>query len=150
MQQRPVEEAGTCSRSAAWRRCVRVQPLLRVGRPSPGRFPDSAPLALRIGTPDQPSIWTRREGQPQQASNPPVNSLTLVLYLVGSSVPWLGQNDAGTRHSTPDCSQIVHGCVVSFLQDLDLEHDFHIRKPMRVVREPDRVAPYKKGFRHGC
>ena len=50
-------------------------------RPPPGRFPASAPLALRIGTPDQPSIWTRREGQPQQASNPPVNSLTLVLYL---------------------------------------------------------------------
>ena len=49
------------------------------------------------------------EGQPQQASDPPVNSLTLVLYLVGSSVPWLGQNDAGTRYSTPDCSQIVHG-----------------------------------------
>ena len=40
---------------------------------------------------------------------------TLVLYLVGSSVPWLGQNDAGTRDSTPDCSQIVHGCVVSLL-----------------------------------
>ena len=26
---------------------------------------------------------------------------------------------------------------------------YPIRKPMRVVREPDRVAPYKKGFRHG-
>ena len=55
------------------------------------------------------------EGQPQQASDPPVNSLTLVLYLVGSSVPWLGQNDAGTRYSTLNCSQIVHGCVVSLL-----------------------------------
>ena len=55
-----MEEAGTCSRSAVWRRRVRIPPPLRVGRPSPGRFPASAPLALRIGTPDQPSIWTRR------------------------------------------------------------------------------------------
>ena len=54
------------------------------------------------------SGWTR-------TNNPPVNSLTLVLYLAGSSVPWLGPNDAGTRHSTADCSQIVHGCVVSLL-----------------------------------
>ena len=54
---------------------------------------------------------------PTRMTVPPlqVNSLTLVLYLVGSSVPWLGQNDAGTRYSTPDCSQIVHGCVVSLL-----------------------------------
>ena len=54
---------------------------------------------------------------PTRMKVPPlqVNSLTLVLYLVGSSVPWLGQNDAGTRYSTPDCSQIVHGCVASLL-----------------------------------
>ncbi len=69
-------------------------------KPAPkGRFPPGC-----IGS----SGWTR-------TNNPPVNSLTLVLYLVGSSVPWLGPNDAGTRYSTPDCSQIVHGCVVSLL-----------------------------------
>ena len=32
-----------------------------------------------------------------------------------ASVPWLGQNAAGTRYSTPNCSQIVHGCVVILL-----------------------------------
>ena len=44
-----VEEEGTCSRSAAWQRRVRVPPPLRVGRPSPGRPETARRVRQRIG-----------------------------------------------------------------------------------------------------
>ena len=82
-------------------------PAVRSCLPSPGVPPNRPQSWQHCG--NAPLQW---EGQPQQASNPPVKSLTLVLYLVGSSVPWLGPNDAGTRHSTAD-KIVVRCCDLS-------------------------------------